>query len=173
MDANDQVLIRCEILPVALIDGRVIHLRPERPWWVYQPPGLHPTTVVAAALARALGAAYDSSGTLVHSTSWRFDDGRLILTFLALLPVASSLTCPPGFSLVEVSPHAMPAEPSVISVAQVVAHGLRHFALLRLTDPQIAGTLADQWHQALAGWAPLPAGLLDHYGVLAGAGRPG
>jgi hypothetical protein len=154
------------------IDRRAAYLRPERAWWVAHRPGLHPTESVATALAGAFEPIYDPSGIVVHSTSWRFDQDMLILSFLALLPVVSPLACPAGFSVVEVARPAEPAEPGFISDAQVLAHGLRHFALLRLTDPQISRALCSEWHEALAVWEPLPAGMLDHYRLVS-AGSSG
>jgi hypothetical protein len=54
------------------------------------------------------------------------------------------------------------ADPSAIPVVDVLRHGLRHLAMLRVSDPTIAQTLSGSWHELLAGWNPLPAGLIEH-----------
>jgi hypothetical protein len=52
----------------------------------------------------------------------------------------------------------------------VLAHGLRHFSLLRTTDPAIAATLSPDWHACLASLPPSPAGQLDRHPPQAAAG---
>jgi hypothetical protein len=47
-------------------------------------------------------------------------------------------------------------------VTDVLTHGLRHLAMLRVSDPSVAAALSGRWHQLLGDWNPLPAGLLEH-----------
>jgi hypothetical protein len=53
--------------------------------------------------------------------------------------------------------------PEEIEIDDVLAHGLRHFALLRTTDPAVAATLAPDWHACLASRPPSPASQLDQH----------
>lgn len=165
----------CEILPVACAGGAVMHLRrcapAERPppaWWVEPSPGLHPTQAVLCALAQELEGLFDPSTSIVHSTSWRYEPchGTLVLSYVVILQPPEGLAgLPPGFRVepVEIGHADGREDPSTIRVADVVAHGLHHYALLRFTDAAIANTLSADWHRMLARWHPLPAGLHDHY----------
>jgi hypothetical protein len=123
-------------------------------WWV-APPDEDPSATVRGALAAVLGGRFDESTAVVHSTSWRFDPRHrtLVLTYLAILP--GTLT-PADL------PDGVAAEP-VDSPGDVLDHGLRHFALLRISGPAIADALDERWHTFLSSRHPLPAGLLHHY----------
>lgn len=173
-----QACVRCEILPVACANEGVVHLRrratagqPQPAWWTEPLPGLHPTQAVLRALAEGLAGVFDPSTSIVHSTSWRYEPRHvaLVLSYVVILQPPEDLACPPpGFTVEAVatghSHHsAESADPCAIRVADVLAHGLHHFALLRFTDPVIAGALSADWHRMLAHWHPLPAGLHDHY----------
>lgn len=167
--------VRCEILPVACADGNIVHLRrhatagrPLPAWWAELPPGLHPTQAVVHALAECLEGLFDPSTSIVHSTSWRYEPrhGALVLSYVAILqPPEGLVSPPPGFTVEPVGiGHADGvAERGDLLVADVLAHGLHHFALLRFTDTAIAGALSADWHRMLARWHPLPAGLHDHH----------
>lgn len=93
----------------------------------------------------------------------------LVLSYVAILQPPEGLAgAPPGFTLepVEIGHSGSRAErgdPATIRVADVLAHGLHHFALLRFTDTAITNALSADWHRMLARWHPLPAGLHDHY----------
>jgi hypothetical protein len=110
----------------------------------------------------ALGDAYDPSTSVVHSTSWRFqrEPPMLVLSYLVVLAEP-----PHGFEREPVEPGrpGTPRDLGAIPVADVLAHALRHLAMLSVTDPAIAATLSPQWHAGLARYAPLPAGLLEHH----------
>jgi hypothetical protein len=170
--------VRCEILPLACTNGSVVHLRrrtatePSLPaWWIELPSNLHPTQVVVHALTEGLGGLFDPSTSIVHSTSWRYEPGHgaLVLSYVAILQPPEGLADPPPNFTVEAvtighaDPVAEQDDPSAIRVADVLAHGLHHFALLRFTDAAIASALSADWHKMLARWHPLPAGLHDHY----------
>lgn len=160
----------CEILPLVFHEGRVLLVRPStRPsWWVAQPPRLDPSQVVTQELALHLGPLFDPATSIVHSTSWRYEarHGALVLTYVAILqPAIPPVSPPAGFTL---EPVEMPlpgtthvrATPLELDIADVLAHGLRHFALLRNTDPSIAAALSPSWHALLQLLNPLPAGSL-------------
>lgn len=147
--------------------------RPLPAWWAEPPPDLHPTEAVVQALAQDLKGLFDPSTSIVHSTSWRYEPRFLVLvlSYVAILQLPEGLVSPPpGFTVepVEVG-HAdgvaERSDPSAIPVADVLAHGLHHFALLRFTDAAIADALSADWHRMLARWHPLPAGLHDHHAV--------
>lgn len=166
--------VQCEILPVACADGRIVALArhpaatpPAPGWWHELPPGQHPTQAVVDALARELDAVFDHSTSVLHSTSWRYESEHLVLSYLAVLqPLAPLVSAPPGFVLQPVDTRADRAgrtsDPAAIPVMDVLTHGLRHLAMLRVSDATVAKTLAGCWHELLAGWDPLPAGLLEH-----------
>ncbi|MEV6520713.1 hypothetical protein AB0M43_02065 [Longispora sp. NPDC051575] len=101
---------------------------------------------------------------LLHSTSWRYDDGRVVLTYAgacdptprrgrALRPVTAARSgdplapCPPAVSLV-----------------QVASHACRHLAMLRITDGYVAAAVGPEFWDLLAAYEIAPAGelLLQH-----------
>lgn len=163
--------IRCEILPVTCTEGKIVALAPHpagtapTPGWHHElPPHQHPTEVVVDALEADLGAAFDPATAVVHSTSWRYEGERLVLSYLAALP---PLACaPPGFVFVPVGcavgGSVRSSDPAAIPVMDVLTHGLRHLAMLRVSDPAIGEALSGRWHDLLVHWDPLPAGLIDH-----------
>jgi hypothetical protein len=167
----------CEILPVVVINAGIGYLRSrvaeERSlpaWWVALPPKLHPTQLVVDALAEGLEGVFHPSTSIVHSTSWRYEPHHtaLVLSYVVILQPPEGLASPPpGFTIEPVvlghcAGNAKRDDP-FIRVADVLAHGLHHFALLRFTDATIAAALSADWHRMLARWHPLPAGLHDHY----------
>lgn len=160
---------RAEIFPVTCHDGAILalaqqHTAPVPGWCRELPAHLHPTQVVVDALARDLGVVFDQARTVVHSTSWRYEGERLVLSYLAALPALS--VAPPGYVLQPVDSGAnrltRTGEPAAIPVLDVLSHGLRHLAMLRVSDRPISEVLDSCWHDLLTGWDPLPAGLLEH-----------
>ncbi|MGX6607480.1 hypothetical protein ACWKSP_35945 [Micromonosporaceae bacterium Da 78-11] len=77
-------------------------------------------------------------GGILHSTSWRFDAGQIVLTYAALPDpdpsTASTLHAPPeparGSDLFTPSPPQ-------VQQTDVVAHACRHLAFLNHTDPTV------------------------------------
>lgn len=167
--------LRCEVFPLAWVDGEAVHLRRlaadggSPAWWVTPPPRTDPSRVVREALAGALGGRFEPASALVHSTSWRVEPRHLtlVLSYLAILDDQQGI--PAGF---EPEPLTRLASPVTnghgrqIEPGDVLRHGLRHFALLRISDPAIAAALPAHWHDVLADLHPLPAGLLHHYDEL-------
>jgi hypothetical protein len=106
-DLASSARIRCEILPVTCSDREILALAPRLTgtaptpgWWHELPPQQHPTQIVVDALACELGAAFDRAKSVVHSTSWRYEGERLVLSYLAALPPLAGAA--PGFVLVPV-----------------------------------------------------------------------
>jgi hypothetical protein len=164
----------CEILPLVRVDGQVLYLHPtagEPAWWVPVAPGQHPSRVVSGALEQTLDGLFDPATAVVYSTSWRFSlqHQALVLTYLALLPPRQRRPAvPAGFAaaaLDQPRPTGGPLgnAPGEIGVTDVLVHGLRHFALLRTTDPAIAASLAPDWHACLAALPTSPAGQLNRH----------
>ncbi len=144
-----------EILPVYLGDAGPWLLTPdvEGSWLVDAPPGRLPADVVAAALESAGCAAH-----IVHSTSWRFDQGRLVLTYLAIMPAPQPVS---GFRATPVrradlARGSAKGAPTAIALDQVVEHGLRHLSWLSRDDLVIKEELSAAWLETVAGYQPEP-----------------
>jgi len=96
---------------------------------------------------------------VVHSTSWRHEDGRVILTYVAVVAPPDRL---PPDSLVELPVaraelargQAM-AAPKAIGIEAVLEHALRHLSWLVKDDPAVMSSLAG-WRELLAAYEPEP-----------------
>ena len=140
---------------IFLRDGRPRVLRPIHAsslllGWA---PGNQPGAVVVGAAAR-----YELEPVVVHSTSWRVVDDRLILTYLAVVE-------PPG----RPSPHLVEqpmsrgelarggalAAPTRIEVDAVIEHALRHLRWL-LDDDEVVREALSDWAPALEDYLPEP-----------------
>ncbi len=101
----------------------------------------------------------------VHSTSWRYEGpANLVLTYLALGEGPPELA--PGTRRADLRAIALPPSadacrprPAEIREEHVLAHGLRHLALLEQQRSAVAAASAS-FAQALAGYDPGPAGRL-------------
>ena len=106
--------------------------------------------------------ASDAAG-LLHSTSWRFAAGRVVLTYVAL-PDPARGPCLRPVPLVSRCASAGPLAPSPESVStdDVAAHACRHLAYLRHTDPLVARRAreAPELWALIDEFAPAVAGLL-------------
>ena len=145
-----------EILLVAVSGGTIRSLRPHdaASWQVVCPPGADPGPVVIAALAEE-----DLRPAVVHSTSWRHQDGRLLLTYLVVLASGA----PPAARLVALPVRPGPlarggatSPPATLDIEHVLHHALRHLAWLQREDPAVAAELDPAWTAALAGHRPEP-----------------
>jgi hypothetical protein len=152
------VMQSLEVLPVFLQDGRVCWLRPEhagslRLGWS---ASSQPAQVVTEALA-----AYGIAPRLVHSTSWRHEGRRVVLTYVAVL-AAEQVPPGPGGPLVsrrlgraELARGDATAPPARIDVDQVLEHALRHLSWLAKDDPVVSVELRD-WAGVLGAYEPEP-----------------
>jgi hypothetical protein len=107
-------------------------------WQLLRGP-LGPGTPDAAALALA----GDDAGPVCHSTSWRDDDGTLVLTYAVVrpagpVPVAAVELEEPS---VVCSEDARRPAPPVLHGHHVVAHAVRHLSDLADRDPVVAAAL--------------------------------
>ncbi|MCA1833437.1 MAG: hypothetical protein ABR548_08530 [Actinomycetota bacterium] len=151
----DFVMQVIEILPVTLREGAIIQVQPNHAdsFIVGWPAGREPADVAVGALSR-LG--FDP--IVVHSTSWRYAESEVVLTYLA---VVSPTTEPPaswGTTPVQRSDLARgeaTTAPANIAVAQVLEHALRHLSWLTKDDAAIAAALPD-WGNVLTSYLPEP-----------------
>jgi hypothetical protein len=96
---------------------------------------------------------------VVHSTSWRHEEGRIVLTYVAAvvppgnLPPDSLGTIP--VTRAEIARGGAMAPPTAIGVEAVLEHALRHLSWLVRDDPAIETALAD-WKPQLADFTPEP-----------------
>lgn len=150
------VMQSIEILPVFLAEGvphwaKPIHADSYRVGW---PASRAPGEVVLDTLAR-LG--FDP--LLAHSTSWRHEDGRIVLTYVAVVrepefePDGPMVPVPVGHA--ELARGGQFTPPPQIGVAQVVEHAFRHLSWLVKDDSVVKASLAD-WIEVLATYEPEP-----------------
>jgi hypothetical protein len=152
----DLVAQTLEILIVSLDGGRLrwykpIHAESLR---VGLPKNSQPGDHVVDALAW-----YPLALRVVHSTSWRYEDDAVVLTYVAVVDPPEHL--PPDSLIVrpvEREPLARgeaTAAPTSIAVAQVLEHALRHLSWLIQDDPVVGDALAG-WEFALRDYQPEP-----------------
>ncbi|HEX9774724.1 MAG TPA: hypothetical protein VGB83_03980 [Actinomycetota bacterium] len=96
---------------------------------------------------------------VAHSTSWRHEPGKLIVTYATLVEPPPSL--PPmlrahAIGRAELARGSALRAPKVIDVDQVVEHALRHFSWLSRDDEHVRAALPEPWVRALAAYPPEP-----------------
>jgi hypothetical protein len=145
-----------EILPVGLSEDKLFWLRP-----IHAPSlrvgiskSAEPSHVVLDVVA-----SYELRARIVHSTSWRYEDGRIVLTYVVvvepprLLPPDSLEPAPIERS--DLARGDATAPPAAITVKAVLEHAVRHLAWLNREDPAIAAELSE-WSGVLDAYAPEP-----------------
>jgi len=102
---------------------------------------------------------YPLEPVVVHSTSWRQDESRIILTYVAVVQPPAKL---PADSLVELPVRraelargGATSAPAAIGVDAVLEHALRHLSWLVRDDPAVMHELG-HWKDVLAGFEPEP-----------------
>jgi hypothetical protein len=144
-----------EVLIVYLADDGAHHVHPIhaetlRVGW---PPERKPGEIVMDAVER-----YGLTPLIVHSTSWRHDDGRLILTYVAAVerPVElSHYLDDQAVTRADLARGDAFGPPSDIGVAQVLEHAFRHLAWL-VKDDAVVGERLDEWVEFLDAYEPEP-----------------
>jgi len=146
-----------EVLPVALqpADGLVwmkpVHADSLR---VGLPAAAKPGQVVLDVLKW-----YPLEPLVVHSTSWRHEEARIILTYIAVVRPPAELATDSLIVLpvtrTELARGEAMAAPEAIGVEAVLEHALRHLAWLVKDDPAVMQALAD-WKATLAEFQPEP-----------------
>ena len=145
-----------EVFPVGLRTGRLFWIKPIHAdsLRVGMPASARPADVVLDVLKW-----YPLEPLVVHSTSWRHEEARIVLTYVAAITPPRSL---PPDSLVELPVHRAElargeatAAPESIAVGAVIEHAMRHLAWLVRDDPAVGQALG-AWREALAGFEPEP-----------------
>ena len=151
----DFVAQTLEVFLICLgVDG-LVHLRPIHAPSLRLPMavGREPAELVQAAVAR-----YGLRPIVIHSTSWRSEPGRVILSYVAAVGVPAS---PSQFLAVErvgradLARGAATEAPRAIAESQVLEHAIRHLAWLVADDPAVREALAS-WRRHLAAYVPEP-----------------
>lgn len=145
-----------EVLIVALERGAPVWLKPEHADSLRL--GLPATARPGDVVLDSLGW-YDLTPRVVHSTSWRHEEGRVVLSYIAVVDPPASL--PPDtlvrtpVSRADLARGDATAPPAEIGVLQVIEHALRHLSWLVQDDPAIGEALPD-WRELLASYQPEP-----------------
>jgi hypothetical protein len=144
-----------EILFVYLAPDGAHHLRPVhaetlRLGW---PPKAKPGQIVLDSAAR-----YELAPALVHSTSWRHEEDRVVLTYVAAVQPPAELSSYLADEPVERADLARGdafGPPTEIGIAQVLEHAFRHLSWLVEDDAVVNGALGD-WVSFLSRYEPEP-----------------
>jgi hypothetical protein len=144
-----------EVLFVYLAADGAHHLRPIhaqtlRLGW---PPDHKPGEIVMESAER-----YGLTPRLVHSTSWRHEDARLVLTYVAAVEQPEDLThylADEPVARADLARGDAFGPPPEIGVAQVLEHAFRHLAWLVKDDAVVGDRLGD-WAGFLERYEPEP-----------------
>jgi hypothetical protein len=110
----------------------------------------------------------DLTLSVIHSTSWRYEDPHIILTFVGIAqagefaaadwpdakPITPQLVDDAGKPL----PHVPDGEP-VPRPIDVLMHGVRHLAYLRETDEATSAAMGGHWQDRLREFEPALSGM--------------
>lgn len=149
--------VRAEVFVVWLHDGRIELTGPSgvAPWMLELGWTEHPVEFVGRMVRDMLG-----EPLLVHSTSWRWDRGAVILSFIVVVDqgtLAASASVP--VSRFALARSEAVSAPQLIAHGQVLEHALRHLAWLALDDPAVVAVLSNRWKHALSRYRPGPSSL--------------
>jgi hypothetical protein len=101
---------------------------------------------------------YELAPILVHSTSWRHEEGRLVLSYVAAVEPPDSLThylADEPVARAELARGDAFGPPPEIGVAQVLEHAFRHLAWL-VKDDAVVGDRLAPWTAFLDRYEPEP-----------------
>jgi hypothetical protein len=145
-----------EVLIVSLEEGSPVWLKPVHAdsLRVGLPASARPGDVVLETLGW-----YTLAPRVVHSTSWRHEEGRVVLSYVAVVEPPSSLPdgtlVPTPVGRADLARGDATAPPREIGVLQVIEHALRHLSWLVQDDPAIGEALPD-WRELLERYQPEP-----------------
>ncbi len=152
----DFVAQTLEVLPVGLREDGLFWMKPVHADSLRV--GLSPSAKPHDAVLDVLKW-YPLEPIVVHSTSWRHEEGRVVLTYVAAVAPPREL---PAESLVvlpvrraELARGEAMAAPKSIGVEAVLEHALRHLSWLAKDDPAVMKALAG-WREVLAAFEPEP-----------------
>jgi hypothetical protein len=154
--STDFVQQSLEVLILALEGTSVVWLKPEHADSLHVGLSVpaNPGDVVLETLGR-----YDLAPRVVHSTSWRHEAGRLVLTYIAVVepPALSGADALERTVIVrtELARGEATSPPTGIGVAQVIEHALRHLSWLVNDDTAIAEAIPE-WADVLNSYQPEP-----------------
>jgi hypothetical protein len=129
---------------------RPIHAHTLRVGW---PADRQPGEIVAAAAKR-----YDLTPLLVHSTSWRLEDGRVVLTYLVAVELPAQLNenlADEPVGRADLARGDAMGPPPEIGVSQVLEHAFRHLSWLVKDDDAVRAALPE-WVAFLDRYEPEP-----------------
>jgi hypothetical protein len=115
--------------------------------------GAVPGDLVLGAVAR-----YGLAPLVVHSTSWRSEPGRVILTYVAAVAAPDHLSpylAEAPVDRADLARGGATAAPAAIAGSQVLEHAIRHLSWLVGDDPAVGEALA-AWRPALEAFVPEP-----------------
>jgi hypothetical protein len=163
--ANEMPVV-VEVWPVAADEAGLWLASGAGPWRADSPvpsdSDPHGEVELLLAMRGALG-----DVALLHSTSWRTDVPRLVLTYVAVVDAGAAVrvrwpeALPVSLEFADTvrpAPHG-PTESPTVAEDAVLLHGLRHLAFLLETDASAAGALDGDWRGHLAGLRPALAGM--------------
>lgn len=146
--------VRAEVFTVALRDGVLLLTGPcgADPWLIEIHGDEHPLETTHRIVDDAIDGVL-----LVHSTSWRWDAGAVILTFLAVVE-ASAVGEMDSVQIgrVGLARGTATAPPPAVVSGQVLEHALRHLAWLAKEDEVVGAMLDQRWHDTLGSYVPAP-----------------
>jgi hypothetical protein len=104
---------------------------------------------------------------IIHSTSWRAEDGSLLLTYVAALDCSNVHR---HWAHAELVSHALPEavgppighaanEPPIPDYAHVLLHAMRHLRFLEDHDATVSAAFSPAWRQHLQEFEPALAGM--------------
>src|SRR5216683_5796278 len=134
----DFVAQTLEVLAICLRDGELYWLKPlhAESLRVGLSPSAKPGEVVLDVLKW-----YPLTPLVVHSTSWRHEEGRIILTYVAVVEAPEQLAKDSLLALpverAELARGGATSAPQSIGVNAVIEHALRHLAWLVRDDPAV------------------------------------
>jgi hypothetical protein len=150
----DVVAQSLEVLPIFLDHDGLGWLKPIHASSLRVGVGVNeqPATAVMKALR-----VYGLAPSVVHSTSWRMENERMILTYAAIVPhpVEHAYLEAKRIGRTALARGEATAAPIVVNIEQVIEHAVRHLAWLVSDDPVIAKELVS-WRDVLAGFTPEP-----------------
>ncbi len=170
---NETLATDIEVWPVAADETGIWLLSGIGPWRSNLPV---PADSSPHGEADLLLATHDARQVpVLHSTSWRAERHRIVLTYLAVLATEGT-----GAGAVRAEwPNSYPLDPQALlgevgppsswtgssspdpRMLDVVLHALRHLAFLIMTDGEVAEKLPPVWAQHLALASPALAGMYD------------
>lgn len=101
---------------------------------------------------------YGLDPVLAHSTSWRFEEGKVVLTYVAVVEapgVINEFLAEEPVMRSELARGSAFEPPPQIGVAQVIEHACRHLAWLVKDDEEVAHAIPE-WTEYLSSFIPEP-----------------